>query len=157
MIPRDVTIAVVEDELPTVTAYAQRHGWTVTWLPDSLALLADGRHPDGSAVRLHADVEGYRAVPPAWRFIPPDADTVQPHRFPQAGALPGGVGSIFHSNRVICAPFNSLAYSDHGGPHNDWNGPGAWLDVRRHVRAITLDAMLAQIVSHLHYSPGWHA
>jgi hypothetical protein len=155
MVPRDVTIATVEAELPAMRAYADRHSWAIDWRPDSLLLLADGAHPDGSPLRLHADVEGYRAQPPAWRVIPPAAETPDPYRFPQAGTLPGGIGSICHSSKVFCAPFNRLAYKVHSGPHDDWGGPTAWLNVRGQVRATTLADMLATIVSHLHHSPGW--
>jgi hypothetical protein len=65
------------------------------------------------------------------------------------------VGSIFHGSGVICAPFNRLAYGEHGGPHGDWGGPLSWLNVRGHVRATALADMLALIIAHLNYSPGW--
>ncbi|HVT70443.1 MAG TPA: hypothetical protein VHF26_22040, partial [Trebonia sp.] len=108
-----------------------------------------------SAIRLHADLAGYRALPPAWTVIPPDATAPATYRFPAGGTLPGGVGSVFHNSKVICAPFNRLAYQQHAGPHSDWGGPAAWLSVRGHVRATTLAEMLAQIIMHLRYSPGW--
>jgi hypothetical protein len=156
MVPRDVTIAVVEEELAAMRAYGGRHGWTVDWRPVVLVLLADGTHPDRSPVRLHADVAGYRAQPPAWRFIPPGSESPEPYRFPKSESLPGGIGSIFHSSKVICAPFNRLAFKDHDGPHQDWGGPTAWLDVRGNVRANALAQMLAIITAHLHHSPGWN-
>jgi hypothetical protein len=155
MVPRDVTTAVVDGELPPMRAYGDRHGWKLDWRPDTLVLLADGIHPDGSPVRFHVDVQGYRAQPPAWSVIPPDAESPQPYRFPNGGQLPGGIGSIFHSKKVICAPFNRLAFKDHGGLHEDWGGPTAWLDVRGQVRATTLAEMLTVITAHMHYSPGW--
>ena len=46
-------------------------------------------------------------------------------------ALADGSGSIFHPARVICGPFNRLALQQHGGPHGNWGGPAARLDVRR--------------------------
>jgi hypothetical protein len=156
VVPREVTAAVVGEELPALRAYAGRHGWQITWDEASLVLLADGSHPaDGSPARLHADLAGYRALPPAWTFIPHNAEAAVPGRFPAPGPLPGGVGSIFHTSRLICAPFNRLAYQQHGGPHQNWGRPAAWLDVRGHVRATRLGEMLAQIVTHLNYSRGW--
>ena len=156
MVPRDTTLAVVACELPGLQAYAQRHGWSVDWRPEPLVLILDGRHPaDGSPVRLHADVTGYRAVPPGWRFISHDGEPPSATRAPKPGTLPGNIGSIFHANGIICAPFNRLAYAEHSGPHGDWGGPAKWLGVRGHVTAKELGQMLAQIVLHLKYSPGW--
>jgi hypothetical protein len=154
--PKDVTIAVVEDELPPADAYALRHGWSLTWLRDDLVILADGRHPaDQSLLRWHADVAGYRAVPPAWSCFQQEEKDVFKRRFPKGNALPGGASSIFHGAGVICAPFNRLAFQEYSGPHADWGGPADWLKVRGHVRAIVLAEMLAQIFIHLKYSPGW--
>jgi hypothetical protein len=147
---------VVEAELPPVHAYAQRHGWIVRWNPEKIRVVADGTHPaDSSPARLGADVHGYKAAPPIWRFLNPSNEDTSDIRFPRAGTLPEGKSSIFHSNRVICAPFNRLAYNEHGGPHGDWGGPSAWLLVRGHVRATCLAEMLAEILVHLKYSPGW--
>lgn len=155
MLPREVTIAVVEEELVAMRAYGSRHGWAINWLPENLVVLAEGRHPDGSVICLHADVEAYKAQPPAWSVIPPGKTTLEPYRFPSAGALPGGIGSICHSSKLFCAPFNRLAFKVHGGPHADWS-LASWLDVRGTVQANTLADMLAIIASHLHYSPGWN-
>lgn len=135
-------------------AYAARHGWQVTWRPDDLVIIAEGKHPaDGSPACLHGDLAGYRAQPPAWRWT-----TGEPHHttvIAIPGQLPGGISSMFHDNGTICAPFNRLAYKEHNGPHNDWGGPLAWLSVRGQVSATVLGEMLAQIVLHLKYSPGW--
>jgi hypothetical protein len=155
-VPKNVTIAVVEDELPAAQAYAQRHGWGLTWLRDQLVLLADGRHPaDKTALRLHAALEDYRAFPPAWSCFQQDGNGAFQRRFPKGGALPQGAGSLFHPGGVLCAPFNRLAYKEHSGPHADWGGLANWLKVRGHVRATVLAEMLAQIILHLNYSPGW--
>jgi hypothetical protein len=155
-VPKDVTIAVVEDELVAADAYAHRHGWTLTWLKDELVLFLDGRHPaDQSLMRWRSDVAGYRALPPAWSCFRQDEHGAVSPRFPKDGPLPGDTSSIFHSSGVICAPFNRLAFKEHSGPHADWGGPADWLSVRGKVRATVLAEMIAQIVVHLKYSPGW--
>jgi len=156
-VPKDVTIAVVEDELLAADAYARRHGWSLTWLKDDLVLLADGKHPaDQSSMRWHAHLGGYRAFPPAWTcFQREEGKDAFKSRFPKAGSVPGGASSIFHSAGVICAPFNRLAFQEHSGPHADWGGPAQWMNVRGHVRATVLAEMLAQIIIHLKFSPGW--
>jgi len=151
-VPRSVTIATVEDELPAVTAYAQRHDWAVNWDTEQIRLTFDGKHPaDATPIRIVAAVEGYKALPPAWTFEDPAGKRAI---FPKAGSV-NGKSSIFHQGRHrICAPFNRLAYGQHGGPHSDWGGPERWLEVRGHIRATTLANMLASILGHLKASPG---
>ena len=82
------------------------------------------------------------------RAIPPDPE------HPQPGAGKGITGSIFHSSGRICAPFNRLAYHQHGGPHNNWGGPECWLNVKGQIRETDLAGMFASIVGHLKVSPG---
>lgn len=154
--PKDITIAVVEDELPAAEAHACRHGWSLTWLKDEQVLLADGKHPaDKSFLRLHAALADYRALPPVWTCFQQDGKGAFHRRFPKGGSLPHGRGSLFHPSGVICAPFNRLAYKEHSGPHDNWGGPANWLQVRGTVRATVLGEMLAQILVDLNYSPGW--
>lgn len=159
-VPKDVTIAVVEGELPAAQAYAARHGWRLDWQAEQLIVLAEGSHPaDKTPMRWKADVTSYRALPPIWSCFQGDVKNNEINwkpRFPKGGTLPGGVGSIFHSSGLICAPFNRLAYAEHSGPHKDWGGSAEWLNVRGKVRATTLAEMLAQIVVDLTCSPGWH-
>lgn len=155
-VPTDVTIAVVEDELGAADAYARRHGWALTWLKDQLVLLADARHPaDQTVIRWRAQLNDYREVPPIWTCFQMGESGIYQPRFPKAGPLPGGTGSIFHTSGVICAPFNRLAFKDHSGPHDDWGGPPNWLKARATIKATVLAEMLALIVAHLRYSPGW--
>ncbi|MEX2672843.1 MAG: hypothetical protein WD294_12115 [Phycisphaeraceae bacterium] len=151
-----ITIATVEAELPAVHQYAERHQWQMAWNPEALRLTFDGTHPgDGRPLRIVADVTGYRGLPPSWTFEDPANGKAK--LFPRPKNLRGNTGSIFHRNqRRICAPFNRLAYKEHGGPHGNWGGPANWLQVKknRQVRAIHLADMLAVIVGHLHASPG---
>lgn len=159
-VPIDVTIAIVESELRAAKAYAARHGWQLGWNKEELIVFADGKHPaDQTPVRWQADITSYRALPPIWACFQgagSDGATIWKPRSPKPETLPGGVGSIFHSSCVVCAPFNRLAYKEHGGPHSgDWGGSANWLQIRGRVRAINLAEMLAQIIVHLNYSKGW--
>jgi hypothetical protein len=155
-VPKDVTVAVVEDELQAANAYVRRHSWSITWQKEELAVLFNGKHPaDDCLIRWRAEVADYRAMPPAWTCFQVDDQGATTPRFPKAGTVEGGVGSIFHPSGVICAPFNRLAFKVHAGPHDDWGGPADWLQVRGKVRATVLAEMIAQIVVHLKYSPGW--
>ena len=153
----DVTIAAVEEELPGIRAYSARHGWHVTWDPRRLHLILVGQHPQNNTpVQVRADVDGYRAMPPAWTFSDPTKKRSADAFFPRSGSLPNGRSSIFHSSRRICAPFNRLAYKSQGGPHSNWGGPEMWLEVGRagEVRAFRLADMFAVIVGHLAASAG---
>jgi hypothetical protein len=123
----------------------------VAWDPETLRLIFEGKHPnDKRGLRVIASLDGYRALPPEWRFEDPGTG---------AACLPKpapvvGQSSIFHDGCGICAPFNRRAYKQHEGPHGDWGGPESWLNVHGHVRATTLAAMFAVIVGHLKASSG---
>lgn len=155
-VPRLTTRAVVEAETPALMAWARRQGWDVAVDLQELELRAETDHPVDGVGRLSlvGDLVGYRGVPPAWGFRDPATDGVGRSAWPATGPLPWGGSSIFHSQPVICAPFNRLAYAAHGGPHSDWSGPANWLAVTGVVSATTLAAMLGVIHLHLRYSPG---
>jgi hypothetical protein len=152
---------VVAGELPAVLAWAaHRPGWTVQFDDPALHLNVNTVHPAcGTALYIRADLRGYRAVPPGWRFLHPDLDA-QPtatHPFPQAGQHLRIQGSIFHGNRVICAPWNRSAYKENGneGLHEDWGGLANWTNAAAgYTKADTLADMLDQIYQHLSASPG---
>ncbi len=153
----EVTVATVEDELTGVQAYVQRHGWTVNWDPLQLCLFFTGQHPsDRSMMRIAANLDGYRSVPPAWTFEDPARQREAGRFFPRPGRIPSGRSSIFHSSGRICVPFNRLAYKNLGGPHSNWGGPECWLEINRagEVRALKLAPMFAVILGHLAASPG---
>jgi hypothetical protein len=156
MVPEDTTRALLHGEAAAIEAWAERHRWSVEIDAERLALAATVRHPaDGSPLMVVADLHGYRAVPPAWRFVDPATKESGPSAFPMGGPLPGGKGSIFHSGAVICAPWNRLAYTSEGGPHGDWGEFANWLNVEGDVtRAADVAQMLSAIDVHLGASPG---
>lgn len=153
--------AAVEAELDAVRAWAGRRNWTVAWQPEHLVLRASTYHPVlCRLLEVVAGCDSYRALPPAWQFVRPGTDEAGRQWFPAPGAGPApGSGSIFHPNGVICAHWNRLAYAEHGGPHGDWGGPVAWLQVNGGNMALarSLADMLATIDVHLHTSPGMMA
>ena len=149
MVPADVTRAVLEEESPGLIAWAKRKRWDLCIDAERLVVVAWFTHPrDGGLLVLEGDIEGYKAVPPAWRFLDVENGTETRRAFPS------GADSFFHSNRVICAPWSRLAYKEHNGPHDNWGGPGKWLDVTDGTQAHTLGDMLAVLHSRLHRSPG---
>jgi hypothetical protein len=149
-LPAAMVQVSVEEELDAARAWAARHNWTLIWVPDELLLRASTYHaPVRHLVEVTARCESYRALPPLWSFVQPGTDNSEKKWYPTAGE-----NSIFHSNGLICAPWNRLAYSDHGGPHNDWSGPAAWLQVRNVSVCHSIPDMLASIDHHLRRSPG---
>jgi len=154
MLPPTASRAAVEAELEAARLWSARHNWTLLWLPDALMLRAATYHvPACRVVEFTAQCGGYRAIPLLWKSVRPGTDETEAQWFPKPGP-----GSIFHGNLIICAPWSRLAYSDHDGPHNDWGGPGAWLQVGGASSiARTIPDMLATIDAHLRQSPGMFA
>jgi hypothetical protein len=154
MVPLAVTLAVLEQELPAAHRWAARHAWTLEADLEALQLTATTDHPaDRAELVLVGKFTGYRAVPPAWRFVDPVTGQPAPRAFPAAGPSPSG--SIFHSSLLLlCAPWNRLAYAGAGGPHGDWGAAVGWLNVRNYTQAQTIADMLATVEAHLRWSPG---
>jgi len=157
-----ITEAVMADELPAITAWAERNAWKVTY--DSVVLKgrAEVVHPHaaGHVVVFWFDATAYpNEQPPAW-WCGGDGKSVTTYKgdYPRPSATPpAGLpnGSIFHSNPVICAPWNRLAYSVHGGPHSDWPALAAWKSYGAgYTQAHTISDMLSALAIHLDRSDG---
>lgn len=154
LLPEGVAQLAIAAELPAVQAFAERHRLTMRWVAERSLLVFDGEHSAGP-IRITALTIDYPARPPAWRIGAPSGDVdVDPSRFPRPAPL-CGKSSIFHSNRLICAPFNIQAYAQHNGPHGDWPCD-RWREVKGHVQAFHITDMLAVILAHLRVSPGWN-
>ena len=155
MVPKRVSQILVQTEEPVVLSWARRNGWRVTIDVDRLQIAAEVIHPnDDTTLFLNADLNGYRAIPPAWRFVDGNG-IVTKSAFPAAGSVVGGKSSIFHPNLVICAPFNRLAYKEADGPHADWGESTGWFDVTGDfAKAYSIAEMLSIINIHLRFSPG---
>lgn len=156
LVPPETTRAIIEHEFQAVQAWANRHGWTVTLDLEDLVLTVDTVHPaDDGPLRLIAELESYKAIPPAWEFVDPRTGEASKRVYPAPGKLPGVASSIFHGQPCLCAPFNRLAFKANEGPHTDWGEPTDWLDVdQTKVRATDLGSMLQVIKLHLSASPG---
>jgi hypothetical protein len=150
-----MTIELVEHELKAAEAWAMRRKLQLVWISEHLLVRVELNRPEiGDPFYLEGDFAGYRVVPPAWRFTDSAWTRSASVDYPAATSTPFG-GSIFHSKPVICVPFNRLAYSDHGGPHNDWGGPTNWLSAGiGYVRAHTLGDMLSVIHRDFSFSQG---
>lgn len=161
----EVTQAVMAGELIAMTAWAERNGWDLTYDANSFKGRALTAHPhmDDTTVTFWFAVDGYPNVqPPAWwcggdgtAIGVNKADYPRPSQTPPAG-LPSG--SIFHPHPVICAPWNRLAYSAHGGPHPDWPTLAGWKTYGAgYTQAHTIPDMLSALSIHLDRSDGMQA
>jgi hypothetical protein len=131
-------------ELDAARAWAVRHDWVLDWDAERLVLRgATYHHALRRLLEVSADCDGYRALPPAWRFMRPATDESDPAWFPQIGLI-----AMVEQNPVICAPWNRLAYSDRGGPHENWSATG-WLQIAQGTIARTIPDMLGLINAHL--------
>lgn len=157
-VPATVTRATVEGELAAAVAWGNRHGWAMHWDADALLFRAANHHPAaGRLVEVTAALDGYRALPPAWRFVTPGTAESPRSAWPSPGHQPGLNSSIFHTTPCICAPWNRLAYNTHGGPHPEWTITSWWNVPGGLTKANRLADMLDQIHQHLRASPGFQA
>lgn len=152
------TLLYVEDELPSAQAWAERHGVPLVWVAEDLEIRVTLTQPETQEpFYLRGRVDGYRELPPEWRFT--DSEWTAPPSgalFPKVARTPYG-STLFIVSRdpVICAPFNRLAYVAHGGPHADWALAG-WLAAGQagQVRADCIGDMLQIIYRDLILSRG---
>lgn len=156
MIPAEITLAHIEEELPAAEKWAAEHGWQVAFDADTFDLNCSASHPHAEGlVRLRAGVDQYRALPPSWRFVHPETGEPTPGTTPNRGAR-AGASSVIYGLGIICAHFSRTAYRQFqaDGPHQEWD-LAAWQEVKGGVQAHTLAEMIAVIDLHLNWSTGW--
>jgi len=156
VVPDEVTLAVLDEELPPATAWASRYGWSLSFDRETLVFDALGVHPvDRGPLLLTAEFDGYRALPPAWRFVDPETREATARATPTRDPVAGKRASVIYGVGVICAHFSRTAYTEYrpGAPHNNWSLT-AWDQVEEGVQAHTVAEMLAVIGHHLSYSKG---
>jgi hypothetical protein len=169
LIAADVTRAYLSrpGELPDALDEARRCGLCPEWEPSLLTLRVALHGPPapppgepsltvGAAdpstwtepYLLEGVFDDYRALPPTWRFLDPrDGRDIGPAAYPQ----PLGP-SVLHGQGLICAHFSRMAYSEHGGPHANWNGPAAWQQPIEGTVAMHAAAMLARLIWEVRYN-----
>jgi hypothetical protein len=152
VVPADVTLAVIAEQLPPAQRWGEKNGWELAFNVTGLVLDARGRHPaDAQPLRLLAGVDGYPALPPSWRFVDTATGEASAATTPNRGSR-NGQSSIIYGVGIICAHFSRTAYE--GGPHSDWQ-LNQWAEITSGVQAHTVAEMLAVIDDHLHWSNGW--
>jgi hypothetical protein len=134
------TELIVAEELRQLEEVAHNQGWTVTRLTPESFLLGVPRN-GGGELWMRCEADQYPALPPIWRWCGPGGSMVD-----DARVTPNGGSGYFHSNGVLCAPWNRLAYStmDSRGPHGDWT-LGDWKSNPQTRACTTFAAMGSRI------------
>ena len=129
----------VAEELVPLREIAASRGWDLKEL-DTLHFHIALPAKDGTIFYLFADCGNYKVQPPAWHWC--DASGTHTDR---AADRPKGSGFL-HSNGVICAPWNRLAYKavDSRGPHDNWT-IGDWLQNSATGGCTTLAHMVLRV------------
>lgn len=159
MLPDAVVDAWIARELPGAIAWAKRHGISLTPLFPNERLLRVVLIQESSKQRfyLQGSFEQYKALPPMWdwrdeTWTKTEAASLGP-RPPQTTPFGSSMFLSRGNKIVICAPFNRLAFADHGGPHSDWGGAAQWISAGLDfVQANTIGEMLQAIVRDFRYT-----
>jgi len=153
-------------EIPTALSDARGCGLEPNWNEDDLVLRLPIRGPTAprpgetppeaaniaehrwtESYLLEGIFDDYRTLPPIWRFLDPrTGDNIGTAAYPS----PRGP-SVLHSEGLVCAHFNRLAYADHGGPH-PWDGAQGWQNPVEGTQAMTISAMLAHLIWEVRYN-----
>jgi hypothetical protein len=133
----------VDAEFGALQENARSRAWTLDRV-SPVAFVLGLPASDGSWFWLKCVCDHYSAEPPAWHLYDP-----QSKQRDQQKDTPKPVG-FFHSNGVICAPWNRLAYTsiDARGPHADWS-IGDWRGNSYTGGCKTLSAMALRIAHEL--------
>ena len=133
----------VQEEIGMVRDVAESRRWTLI-VVDALHFVLGLPASDGTFFYLAVACDDYPVKPPAWHWC--DCDGLGrdlPNNTP--------LGTEFlHSNGVICAPWNRLAYKtiDPRGPHAEWV-PTDWRNNQYTRGCKTLCAMALRVAVEL--------
>ena len=159
MLPDHVTVAAFASELEPAQMWADEEQLQFEWnLPEKVLRVTFVRDDSAERFYLRGRFDDYKALPPIWEWCDADWSNAGDRRLsPEATQTPYG-SSVFLDHRgtaIICAPFNRLAYADHGGPHNNWGELTHWMTVGQGVvYAVTIGDMLHTIARDFRYTSG---
>lgn len=123
-VSRDISEAVMRDELALMKELAQTFHWTVEPEFDQLKVTVSMHSHNNEKFIVEAQCDNYKEQPPLFEFIHHETNERGVPR-----AYPKSKDSLFHpSGPCICAPFNRKAYKKlfDTGPHEDWQ-LGDWM------------------------------
>lgn len=147
IIPLDATIAILSNEIKNALSFCEKKGFEANYEIETLRLKIKIRQKSTSEIfYLIGEFENYPALPPKWYFSDEKWNLKNERIFYPKPTNSKFGSSIFHTNPVLCAPFNRLAYQQEGGPHNDWGGLANWKNVQGQMaKATTVADMIALI------------
>lgn len=159
MPPDEESATIAKHQLENAEPWAERRGLNLEWKRSELRLRTVMAQRDtDERFYLQGSFEGFPGLPPVWEFYDEEWQASGEKRlYPSTDPCPFGSSIFLDHNQgpVICAPFNRLAYDDHGGPHSNWSGPANWRNVEGgHVKALTVGGMLQAIRRHLRPTQG---
>lgn len=144
-VPRDVSLAQVENELEEAEAHLGSLGLrldtSMLTAEDLRFRIAGASFADGEPYIVEFQCDDYRAIPPYVEMIDPDSgEPGTKHAYP----------NCFHNRPCICARFNRKTYPEHTGLHGDWKyGDWATDGTIDH-----LGGMISHIWGHIHGHQG---
>jgi hypothetical protein len=154
----EIARVLVDAEMPGARTWASRKGLAIELSACGLQLMVVlTQHSTAEQFYLLGTFDNYRVLPPRWRFTDSAySASDSPSYYP--AVVNSGVTPMFirsGAGAVICAPFNRLAYADHGGPHGDWGGPPLWLAAgAAYIQGHTIGDMLSAIYREFSRSSG---
>jgi len=111
----EISKQIVAEELAAAESASKIHGWTIKVAPDQFTFtVAMKSGIDNEVYIMEVRCDNYKELPPFFEFMLPTGERKV------ASAYPESTDSFFHSDLVICFPFNRGAYNNYGGPHGDW-------------------------------------
>jgi len=134
---------ILKSQIEALRLNAELFGWRFEQI-DALSFVIELPVKDDSRCALKVRCDEYPERPPAWHWFNRETNQIdQPHDTAIGG-------TFLHSNGVICAPWNRLAYKevDPRGPHSDWT-QGSWMNIKETGGTKTLAAMADRIAHEL--------
>jgi hypothetical protein len=142
------TELTVAKEVEALRQNTEIHRWFLE-IRDPITFVLGLPAKGGSEFVLLAKCDAYKTNPPAWHWYNRETGAIDAPCDTAVG------GSFLHSNGVICARWNRLAYKavDSRGPHAEWQ-IGDWMNQPETGGTRTLAAMAGRIAHELKISFG---
>ncbi len=140
-VDKNVTILTVKTELNKCQRDAERYGWEISTLDESLLLFKVKMVSplDKEIFLVSFNCDNYKEWPLYIDFIDPVSG--------QEGiknAYPLNTDGFFHGNPLICNPCSRKAYKEFKGPHGDWKLT-AWEDNPKTTTLKNIQAILLAV------------
>lgn len=116
-----ISLEIVRKELIDCQQDIKRYKWEISEIDEqSQTFIVKMKSPiDNQQYIIEIKFDNYKEWPLYIEFIDPVTNTRgTKNAYPVSD---GSYGNLFHSTPCICNPCSRKAYSEHRGPHADWN------------------------------------